>query len=310
MQPDRSTTTTPRPSVTRQRAGRVDMGIHPRGSAFPGLSIILGSILAAAAAASEPALNVQWHDGHQGVAFDFQEQRRTYPEGIDASRFPAPGSALKVAVTAEWPVVTLHARWSMSTEGWPKAHRDQALDLILMWACDAELYAHVYPDTIKDSKFTYPPAFLREAAAPDETRLAAGLRGQRVGYEITGKGGFGAADYRIRTEMLVGLSADERTVFYHDSPKSISEHLERRDYVFMAHDAGDRLVFEIHAVCVCKPRRMFRGEALRRVRADGEYLIQNMHARLATPPSEKGIAAYLESVRTRRGELATDQAQR
>jgi hypothetical protein len=271
--------------------------------------ITLSLCLAAATFAAEPELNLKWQDEHKGLAFDFQGQRQTYPDDIKPGDFPAPGTPLRVAVTAEWPVVTLRARWSMSTANWPEESRTQALDLILMWACDAELYAHVYPDTIKESKFTYPPEYLREAAAPLETALAAGLRGQRVAYEITGKGGFGAADYTIRTEIRTGLSEDERTVFYHDNPKSISEHLLRRDYVFMAHDAGDRLLFEIHAVCVCKPRRLFRGEALRRVQSDGEYLIRKMHARLASAPTKKEIQAYLESVRARTAKFDSDARQ-
>jgi hypothetical protein len=263
------------------------------------LGVVLVMWLTASARAAEPDLNLAWRDGYKGLTFDFQGQRRTYPDDLNPAQFPAPGKALDVAVTAEWPVVTLHARWSAAVDGWPAAYRAQALDLILMWACDAELYAYVYADTIKESKFTYPPEYLREAAAPLKTGLAAALRGQRVAYEITGKGGFGAADYTIRTEIHVGLSADERTVFYHDNPKSISEHLSRRDYVFMAHDAGDRLLFEIHAVCICAPRRLFRGEALRRVQSDGESLIRTMHERLRAAPTEKEIQAYLESVRER-----------
>jgi hypothetical protein len=261
------------------------------------LGIVLGGWCVGAAVAAEPDVNVRWRDGHDGMTFDFRGTSRAYPDDVAAEEFPAPGAPLALDVQAEWPIVTLRARWSMATEGWPEAHRDQALDLILMYASDAELYAHVYPKAIKESKFTAPPAYLREAAKPHETKLAAGLRGQRIAYEITGKGGFGAADYKIRTEILLGVSADEKTVFYHDNPKSISEHLEKRDYIFMAHDAGDRLLFEIHAVCICKPRAMFRGEALRRVQADAEYLVKEMHTRLKAPPTEQGIAEYLAHVR-------------
>lgn len=251
-----------------------------------------------------PGMRVIWEDGSQQCTFTFSGKSRSYPADVDPKMYPAPGAKLEIETTSKWPVVTLKAQWSISAADWPREYRDQALDLILMWACDAELYVHVYPNSILESKFTYPPAFISEARDPTHAKLAESMRGKKVGYEITGKGGFGASDYKIRTAIQVGASSDGKMIFYHDEPESISDHLQERDFVFMAYDTGDRIVFEIHAICICAPRYMFQNEALRRVKADGEYLIRTMYENLATAPSASDVTKYLEQVDDRRHKIA------
>jgi hypothetical protein len=243
---------------------------------------------------------LQWAPDHRAVTFQFVGQECHYPQDMTKGEFPPAGAPPAFRFEQEWPVVAMHARWTVSTKGWPAKYRDQAIDIILMWACDAELYTHVYPEVMRSARFSFPPEYLTEAKSPDVHNLAETMRGKQLGYEITAKAGFGAADYTIRTKITVGLSEDRKTIFYHDQPEYISDHLDQREFVFAARDEGDSIRFDVKAVCVCSNRRLFRDEAMRRVVADSRYLVEQLYAALKEAPTEKQIEDYLRKVTERK----------
>jgi hypothetical protein len=242
-------------------------------------------------------LKARWDKDHRALAFSFREEDVKYPPDLVEAKFPPAGAAPEFDFEKAWPTVTMIARWTASTEGWPPDHRAQALDLILMHATDAELYAHVFPEVIKAGIVTYPAEFLKEASDPLAFNLAESIRGKDVAVEVKARGGFGAADYEIRTRIRVGLSEDARTLFYFDSPDYISEHVKIRDYLFAAHDAGDRIHFEARLLCVCAPRRTFRGVAMSRIEADTRYLVDRMYEDLDNAPTKAEIEAYLATIK-------------
>jgi hypothetical protein len=262
-----------------------------------GLACLLLCV-AAPAEAAEPAkgLNVKWGEDYQSINFDFRGARYEYPKQFVEQTFPSIGQAPQMDVKAEWPIVTLRARWSMSGQGWPEEYRGEALELMLMYACDAALYSRTYPKTILESRFTSPPEF-RKAVDDPAYDLATVLRGAKAVYEIKASAGFGAADYRIRTEIRVGTSAEPKTVFYHDKPSYISDHLENREVICTGWDSGSQIHFEVVIICVNKPRLLFRDEAMRRVRNDSKYFIDTMYEHLNKPPTKKKVEDYYGEVR-------------
>lgn len=245
-----------------------------------------------------PGMRAEWCADATCVTLAYAEKTFRYPADVRAEAFPAPGAPPRIENAQEWPVSRVRARWSMSGTGWPEAFRSQALDVILLWVCDAERYAETYPEVILASSLTTQPVTLDSGPQP-AAGYAERLRDHRIGYRVKADAGLGAADYTIDTVMRVGLSDDGKTAFYHDQPRSISAHLLARDFAFVVHDAGDRLLFEVHAVTVSAPRKLFRGEALRRVAASAEYLIQTMYGHLSKPPRSGELQAYITQVQER-----------
>jgi hypothetical protein len=264
-------------------------------AAFLAVSIAASAPVFAGAEEWGP-LSVKWGGDFRELCFRFQGERVCYPEEMLRAAFPAPGAPPEFRFTAEWPFVSMTARWSVATKGWPEKYRPDAIDLVVMYACDADLYEYIFPDSISSSSFSCPPGFLREA---EDSRydLAGALRGKEVAYEVTAKGGFGAADYVIRTRIRIGVSADGKAVFYHDRPSYISDHLKTRDFFFAVRDAGDRLVFEVRMWCECAPALFFRGETMRRVEENGRYFVRRLHEDLDEPPTREDIEDYFRLVK-------------
>ena len=254
------------------------------------------------AAQTIPTLGLSFSGDYDSLSFTFRRSIVHYPEDFIKGEFPSPGQPPLFDFKKDWPIVTMRARWSISVEGWPKEHRDERIDLILMFACDASLFADNFPRSIVTSRFTYPPEFRKEADNPSQD-LAASLRGVKIGYEIKAKAGFGAADYIIKTEIRAGLSHDGKTVFYYDRPSYISDYLVNREVIFTAWDEGERIHCEFIAMTACKPRVLFRNEAMRRVEADSKYLVSRMYEMLNDAPSKKEIETYYNDVKKMQGTM-------
>ncbi|MEW6359976.1 MAG: hypothetical protein AB1696_26800 [Planctomycetota bacterium] len=255
------------------------------------------ALLAPVVSADDPVqLGVKWGPDYRTMSFRFLGQLCEYARDIARGAFPAAGREPEFRFDKNWPVIAMTAQWTASVEGWPEKYRPEAIDLILMHACDAQAYENIYPDVIQSSRFTFPPEFLKEAADPTY-RLAETMRGKEVGYEVTARGGFGAKDYKIKTRIRIGLSEDGKTVFYHDKPDYISANLTAREYLFAAHDAGDRIQFEARLLCQCAPRRTFQGEAMRRVEADSMYFVRRIYEDLDDAPTLAEIEKQLDMIR-------------
>ena len=241
--------------------------------------IIVGIITGASVWASKEnskGLIIKWGTDFQSISFHLEDKSDSYPDAMLKDPFLSRKGFLDIKVLEGWPVYGIRARWTMPTADFSKKYREHALDLVLMRACDANIYTRLYAKVIKASKVTLPLQFRLEAKDPVPNSLIEIMRGKKVGYEITAEGGVGAKDYTISTEIHVGVSKDGKTVFYYDKPKRISEHLSRREILFAAHDAGDHIRFEVIAYCECAPRRLFRDEMMKRVNDDSRYLIEQM----------------------------------
>ena len=275
---------------------------------FLGCTVGLLSLLALSAGAPEsvaqtiPTLGLSFSAEYDSLSFTFRRSNVHYPEDFIESEFPSPGRPPLFDFARKWPIVTMIAPWSILVEGWPEEYRDETIDLILMFACDAPLFADNFPRNVIASRYTYPPEFRREADNPSQN-LAATLRCAKVGYELKAKAGFGAADYTIKTEIRVGLSDDGKTVFYYDRPSYISDHLVNREVIFTARERGERIHFEFIALTACKPRLLFRDEAMRRVEADSSYLVIRMYEMLNDAPGKKEIEAYYNKVKKMQGTM-------
>jgi hypothetical protein len=251
-------------------------------------------------AAAVGAMRVRWSDGHRALAFRFRGREYQCPKDMVEGKFPPAGARPEFHVEKKWPVVTMEARWTASTKGWPPKYRPDALDLILVYATDAQLYADIYPEIIKSSAITVPPEFLKEAQNATTHDLVEAMRGRSLEYDVTAKGGFGASDYQLKGKITAGLSGDGKTVFYYDKPDLISKHLKNREYVFGARDAGEHIHFDVKMVCVCGPQSaILRGEAMKRVEDAGRYLVEKMYEDLDNAPTEKEIEDYLEMAKKR-----------
>ena len=97
--------------------------------------------------------------------------------------------------------------------------------------------------------------------------------------------------------MRLGVSKDEKTVFYCDRPEYISNYLTQRLVFFAVRDVGDSLQFEVRAICLCKPRRLFKGTTLDHVEKDTRYLLEQLHAKLGHTPTKEKIEAFLKSIK-------------
>ncbi len=241
-------------------------------------------------------LQVQWGPEHRSMTFTYLGETVSYPKEVREARFPPVGQQPVKKMSSQWPVVGMRARWTISTKGWPEKYRDQAIDLILMHTCDAAALEHMFPETIKSSRFKFPPQYLREARSPGEYNLTELMRGKEIGYAIVGKAGVGAADYTVKTKIRIGLTEDGKTFFWDDHPSYISDHLTARELVFAAHDAGDVIRFEARMLCVLKPRRLLRGEAMRRIERTGTYMVDRFYEDLDNPPTVKEIEEYFSLV--------------
>lgn len=269
------------------------------------LSLLLAGALVTAFAgdtANDP--RAAWGPDYHTLSFSFRGEECRYPDDMAGGDFPPPGSPPEFRFEKDWPVVTMRARWTASTKGWPEKYRSGAIDLILLFAGNAQLYENVFPELIISSKITHPPEISREAHEPDSFKLAEALRGKEIGYTFTAKAGAGAADYTIKTRIRIGLSADGKTLFYYDRPDYISDYLERKDYFFAARDAGDRIYFESRMLCVCAPRKTFRGKMMDRTEASGKYFVERLYKFLDDAPTTAEIEGFLEKVRQQRKSTA------
>ncbi|MDD5084935.1 MAG: hypothetical protein PHE61_02690 [Candidatus Omnitrophica bacterium] len=267
--------------------------------------LLFVSVTGISRAEEEKKFKVTWGPGYETLTITYPGGEYQYTRDMLKESFPAPGEKPVFKFEKEWPLVLMHARWSEPATGWPAKYRPHALDIILMFACDAQLYAHVYPDVIRSSQFTFPPEYLEETKETVHKNLVEMMRGKEVGYEVVAKGGFGAGDFKIKTKIHIGLSQDGKTVFYHDSPEYISDYLKSRDFFFAAHDAGDRIEFEAIMACTSTPRGFFRDAALDRMEEDGEYFVDRLYDCFRSEPTEAEIEKYLDLVKKQRHDLST-----
>lgn len=266
--------------------------------------LLLISAAGVSQAGEEMESKVTWGPNCETLTVTYHKGEYKYPEGMLKDPFPQPGEKPVFEFDKKWPFVLMRARWSEPATGWPAKYRSNALDIILMFACDAQIYEHVYPNVIRTSQFTFPPEYLEETKNVDQHNLAKAMCGKEIAYEITAKGGFGAGDFKIKTKIHIGLSNDEKAVFYHDCPEYISDYLKSRDFFFAVRDAGDRLEFETLMICISTPQGFFRDVALDRIKDDGEYFVDRLYDCLHGEPTEEDIEEYLDFVKKRRHDLA------
>jgi hypothetical protein len=163
-----------------------------------------------------------------------------------------------------------------------------------MYACDAGLMHKLFPEMIREGEFTAPAEFRKKAANPKGFNLVQALRGREVKYQVLAKAGLGAPDYTIKTQVRIGLSEDNKTVFSYDAPDYISANLKLREILFAAHDAGDRTLFELRVVCICAPRRVFRSVAMGRIQDGNKYFVEQLYALSSHPPTRGELVRYSE----------------
>ena len=240
---------------------------------------------------------VTWAADHHSLSFDLFGQKGAYPGDLDTTAFPAPGAPQEVTVTSAWPVAVIRARWSMATADWPKLYRSNVLDLLLLYACDVEMYDQMFAKTVAASEYTSPPEFLAEAADPLGHSLLGRMCGKEVRYKIVARAGVGAADYTIETRMRVGVSSNQSTVFIHNDPEHISAHLNDRQILCAAHDAGDVIRLEMRLICVCGPRTMLKGEMMSRITNNMVYFANRLYQDLGRAPSAESIGKFLSTMR-------------
>lgn len=269
-------------------------------------TVIFAMLAPVASGQDKGEMGVQWAKDFTSVKATFRGQGVAFPDAIAGAtaNFPEPGDKPSIDIQESWPSVTMIARWSMPTGGWPKEYRDAALGYVLMCGCDADLMAKLYPAMIAEGRFTAPLQFRKEAVDLTDRNILKAFRGQELSYEVLAKGGFGAADYTIKTKVRVGLSEDGKTVFYYDSPEEISDHLADREILFAAHDAGDRVLVEMRVVCVMAPRSLFRDTALGRVRDANQYFIDQLFGLCSVAPSKAQLDAYTELLKKKNPDLA------
>lgn len=259
----------------------------------------VAAVATIAQAAPRENLNVRWNNDNTGLSFSFQGRNFDYPNAVMDGAFPAPGRGMDLKVTNDWPVVAVRARWSVSTAGWTSEDRAAALDFLVLRAADADRYQRMYPDAVKSARVTSRPKLNADPNDPAPQAVVEALRGNRMFYTLTGDGGFGAADYDLDTEVRFGLSGDGKTAFYHDRANRISDHLSNREYLVVAHDAGDRVLVEVVALNTCRPAGLLKGVVRGRVESSARYLTKQMFAALNNAPSAREEAqrrAMLEQV--------------
>lgn len=270
-------------------------------------ALALALLPAWVSAQGQSGLNLKWGPDYRTVAFTFQGKPCDYPARVEQGDFPEPGAAPVITIEQAWPVVTMRARWTLSTEALPEKYRPDVLDLILLFGCDVELYEQTYPEAIVSSRLISLPKRSGDAPPPTLHGLAERLRGQTLDYEVEAAAGTGASNYTITTGIRFGVSKDGKTVFYYDKPGHISEHLQTREYVFAAHNKGNRVQFELLSYCVCTPRLLLKDAAMGRVADYSCYLVKQMQATMARPRTAEEIEQYLKSVKARYRPDETEQ---
>ena len=258
--------------------------------------VVAGWVSAPASGQDDNDVRVQWGNDFQTLNVEFRGHKLEYPADMLTAEFPPPGAPPAILLKKEWAVVALRAKWTVSAQDWPQKYRRAATDLILMFACDAQLYEYVFPGVVRSSRFTSPSEFVQMAQNPAKYELAKSLRGQEVKYAFTASAGFGAKDYQMTTKIRIGVSPDGKTVFYCDSPQYISDYLKVRDYFFACHDAGDVLRFEGVMICVCTPT-WFKDTTMDRTGKSAQYFVDRMYQILKKAPTESGIEDYLGLVK-------------
>lgn len=284
--------------ANRNRA-EIVCGQRPWLSAWVLIAALTAGVWAPVVGAAEPAaddtsdMKVQWGQTYETLSFHFGGEDISYPQAIMVETFMAGDGPYSFETTLKWPIVICEARWTVSTADWPAEQRDKILDFVLMRMCDADSFAYLYPKKILASKLLEGPDLSAPAAEPGRPRsLAEVLRGQTIRYTMTAKGGFGANDSVIRSKMRIGVSADGKTAFYHDTAESISDNHLGRDFFFAVHDAGDHLRFEVRGHYISKPRSVFRNKAMNRTAETVRYVIKIKAARLGAPPTSDEIKMH------------------
>ena len=87
-------------------------------------------------------------------------------------------------------------------------------------------------------------------------------------------------DYEVVMNAGFGASEDEKTIFYYDQPEQISNHLEVREFIFAAHQAEDKIYFELNIFCKCESSKFIRGTKMGRVEDGSKYFIQQLYKQL------------------------------
>ena len=259
-----------------------------------------------ATAVDDSILNVNWADDYKSLSFTVFGDQSTYPDILLKNQFPPQGEKPKIEITDNWPFVLMKARWTASKKGWPEKYKDEVIDLVLMFACNAQVYEHIYPEIILSSKYTAPLQFSEEAKHP-EFNLAEVLRGKLAEYEITANAGLGARNYTIKTAIRIGTSDDGKAVFYHDEPYYISDYLKQREFLFAAYDSGDYIHFETVMLSECKPKSFLKKETLKRIRNSSKYFIQRMYESLDDAPTIEEIENLLNSVKNTASSFKTQK---
>ncbi|HDZ22043.1 hypothetical protein LCGC14_0016420 [marine sediment metagenome] len=272
---------------------------RPRLSVWVLVAALTAGVWAPVVTAAEPAadekvdMKVQWGETYETLSFRFGGEDISYPQAIMVEDFMPGDEPYSFETTLKWPIVICEARWTVSTADWPAEQRDKILDFVLMRMCDADSFAYLYPKKIIASKLLEGPDLSAPADGEDRPRsFAEALRGKTIRYTMTAKGGFGANDSVIQSKMRIGVSADGKTAFYHDTAESISDNHLGRDFFFAVHDAGDHLRFEVRGHYVSKPRVGFRKKAMNRTAETVRYVIKIKAARLGAPPTSEEIEMH------------------
>jgi len=93
------------------------------------------------------------------------------------------------------------------------------------------------------------------------------------------------------------VSSNQSTVFIHNDPEHISAHLNDRQILCAAHDAGDVIRLEMRLICVCGPRTMLKGEMMSRITNNMVYFANRLYQDLGRAPSAESIGKFLSTMR-------------
>jgi len=222
-----------------------------------------------------------WTTNFTSMSFCFDNGKLSgkYPDQMLESDFPPAGEQPFIKIEKKWPNVFINAKWSIDISNRP--NKNNALDAILLRACNPNYYKEDFPETIVSTKFTPPPEFLNESS-DSSFNFAKAMRGKSLDYEVIMDAGFGALDYTIKTKIYIGSSSDERTIFYYDCPEQISNHLDVREFIFAARESDDKIYFEVNIYCKCEPSSLLRGTKMNRVANDSKYFITQLYKRLVS----------------------------
>jgi len=216
-----------------------------------------------------------WNTDFTSLNLSLGKLKCCYPDDMISGDFPPAGESPVIKSEKTWPDVSMNAKWTIDIKDWTPEEKSNALDSILMRACNPNFYKKDFPKTIESTKFTPPPEFKKEEENPNYNLLES-LRGKTLNYEVVMNAGFGAGDYTIKTKIYIGASKDGNTFFYYDRPENISAHLEIREFTLAAHKSDNKIFVEINIFCRCKPSAFIRGTKMNRVEDDSKYFIMQM----------------------------------